>query len=158
MNQINKKLVIAPNLNIKWSGVTSTIFSLLPIQCRSIDIVSFGFNIPSNISSISLYKLFKIRKNRQIIWHARRNIEMLFGIFIKFIFRINMKLIFTSAAQRNHSKYTKWLINKMDKIIATVASRKGMTHFFVKKGRSILRPTPIRATITISSVRCLVKF
>ena len=30
-----------------------------------------------------------------------------------------MQLIFTSAAQRNHSKYTKWLIRKMDKVIAT---------------------------------------
>ena len=119
MNHINKKLVIAPNLNIRWSGVTSTIFALLPIQAKSIDIVSFGFNIPINISSISLYKLFKIRKDREIIWHARRNIEMLFGILIKFIFKMNIKLIFTSAAQRNHSKYTKWLIRKMDKVIAT---------------------------------------
>ena len=30
-----------------------------------------------------------------------------------------MQLIFTSAAQRDHSKYTKWLIKKMDKVIAT---------------------------------------
>jgi mannosyltransferase len=30
-----------------------------------------------------------------------------------------MKLIFTSAAQRDHSNYTKWLIRRMDKVIAT---------------------------------------
>ena len=44
---------------------------------------------------------------------------MLAGLILKQIFRLPLKLVFTSASQRNHSKYTRWLIQKMDAIIAT---------------------------------------
>ena len=119
MNNNHSILVIAPNLNRRWSGVTSTIFSLLPIQCKVIDIVAFGNNIPKEIPSISFLEILSLSKDRQLIWHSRRNIEMLFGLVLKVFLKPNMKLIFTSAAQRDHSKYTKWLIGKMDKVIAT---------------------------------------
>ena len=120
MNVIKKKmLVIAPNLNRRWSGVTSTIFGLLPIQSKFIDIVAFGYNIPKEIRSISFFEILLLSKDCQLIWHSRRNIEMLLGLILKVFFKPKMRLIFTSAAQRNHSKYTKWLIGKMDKVIAT---------------------------------------
>lgn len=112
-------IIITPNLNKRWSGVTSTIFSLLRIQKQYINIVAFGYSIPKEIESISLFRIFCIRKKYLIIWHARRNIEMLVGILLKAIIQKEMKLIFTSAAQRHHSKYTKWLIGKMDEVIAT---------------------------------------
>ena len=41
------------------------------------------------------------------------------GLLLKIIFQPKIKLIFTSAAQRKHSAYTKWLIRRMDKVIAT---------------------------------------
>ena len=53
-------VVIAPNLNRRWSGVTSTIFNLLPIQSKYIDIVSFGFNIPEGIRSVTIYEILKL--------------------------------------------------------------------------------------------------
>ena len=114
-------LVVAPNLNSRWSGVTSTIFALLPIQKKHINIFSFGYNIPKSIPSISLLQIFRYNKKYKLIWHSRRNIEMLLGLILKKIFRLELLLIFTSAAQRKHSKYTKWLIHKMDKVIATSA-------------------------------------
>ena len=120
MNVIKEKmLVVAPNLNRRWSGVTSTIFGLLPIQSNVIDIVAFGYNIPKEIRSISFLEFLRLSKDRQLIWHSRRNIEMLVGLILKVFFQPKMQLIFTSAAQRDHSKYTKWLIGKMDKVIAT---------------------------------------
>ncbi len=112
-------LVIAPNLNRRWSGVTSTIFALLPVQSKQIDIVAFGYNIPKEIQSISFLEILRLRKTHQLVWHSRRNFEMLLGITLKYILQPKMKLIFTSAAQRNHSNYTKWLIRRMDKVIAT---------------------------------------
>ena len=119
MNNNRNVLVIAPNLNRRWSGVTSTIFGLLPIQSKVINIVAFGYNIPKEIRSISFSKILRLSKDRQLIWHSRRNLEMLLGLILKVFFKPKMQLIFTSAAQRDHSKYTKWLIRKMDKVIAT---------------------------------------
>lgn len=109
--------VIAPNLNRRLSGVTSTIVRLLPLQAKSIDIVSFGVGLPSYIPKISLWDLFTLSK--PTVWHARRNLEVLLGLFIKHVLRKNLKLVFTSASQRDHSAYTKFLIRQMDKVIAT---------------------------------------
>ncbi len=53
------------------------------------------------------------------IWHARRNIEMLAGIFMRDVLRMKLRLIFTSAAQRDHKPFTKWLIRRMNAVIAT---------------------------------------
>jgi len=53
------------------------------------------------------------------VYHARRNIEMLWGIVLRDGFRRPIKLAFTSTAQRRHTAYTRWLIRKMDAIITT---------------------------------------
>ena len=95
-----KFIVIAPNLNKRWSGVTSTIFNLLPIQSKEIDIFAFGYNIPVGIKSISLFEILRFNKDLQLIWHSRRNIEMLVGLLLKVLFKPQMQLIFTSAAQK----------------------------------------------------------
>ena len=119
MNNKQNLLVIAPNLNRRWSGVTSTILGLLPVQSKQINIVAFGYNVPKEIRSISFLEILRLRKTHQLVWHSRRNVEMLLGIILKYIVQPKMKLIFTSAAQRDHSNYTKWLIRRMDKVIAT---------------------------------------
>lgn len=117
---MNKRLlVLAPNLNNRWSGVTSTIFALLPIQQLHVNIKAIGYNVPKGIKTITFFQILCLDKNYYLVWHARRNLEMLLGIILKFVVKPKMKLIFTSAAQRNHSKYTKWLIRRMDKVIAT---------------------------------------
>ncbi len=53
------------------------------------------------------------------VWHARRNSEMLAGVVLKFLLGKRLKLLFTSAAQRRHTAYTRWLIRRMDAVIAT---------------------------------------
>lgn len=61
----------------------------------------------------------KPAKRRFRIWHARRNIEMLAGIFMRDVLRMKLRLVFTSAAQRHHKPFTKWLIRRMNAVIAT---------------------------------------
>ncbi len=46
---------------------------------------------------------------------------MLFGLLLRDVLRMPIRLLFTSAAQRNHSRYTRWLIAKMDAVVATSA-------------------------------------
>jgi len=121
--------VIAPNMNRRLSGVTATIVRLLPIQKDTIGIASFGVGLPDFIPKLSIGQLLTLAfkpldDGAPRVWHARRNLEMLLGLFLKHILRQNLKLAFTSASQRNHSAYSSFLIGRMDKVIATSKATK----------------------------------
>lgn len=116
--------VIAPNFKKRLSGVTSTIVQLIPLQRRNgLGIATLGPGLPEELPSIGwldLLSLWRRPKNRRFrIWHARRNVEMVAGIIMRDLLRMKLRLIFTSAAQRHHKPFTKWLISKMDAVIAT---------------------------------------
>lgn len=116
--------VIAPNFKRKLSGVTSTIIQLIPLQrANGLKIVTIGPGLPANLPNIgwmSLPGLWFNPKTRPFrIWHARRNNEMIAGIFMRSVLRMKLKLLFTSAAQRDHKPFTKWLIRQMNGVIAT---------------------------------------
>lgn len=118
--------VIAPNFKKRLSGVTSTIVQLIPLQRQSgIRISTLGPGLPDNLPSlsyVSLLGLWKKPQNRPFrLWHARRNVEMIAGILMRDILRMKIKLIFTSAAQRDHKPFTKFLIRRMNCVIATSA-------------------------------------
>ncbi|MBV6651380.1 MAG: glycosyltransferase family 4 protein, partial [Hoeflea sp.] len=53
------------------------------------------------------------------IWHARRNVEMLMGLAMRDILRMPLRLVFTSASQRVHTGWTRFLVSRMDGVIAT---------------------------------------
>ncbi|MCB5198182.1 glycosyltransferase family 4 protein [Loktanella sp. TSTF-M6] len=120
MTDANTVQVIAPNLKKRYSGVTSTVLRLVPLQAKDIAIASVGPKLPPEIPQIRIRDLFTMRR-RPRVWHARRNNEMLAGLALKHILRQPLKLMFTSAAQRDHSGYTKWLIGKQDALVATSA-------------------------------------
>jgi mannosyltransferase len=44
---------------------------------------------------------------------------MLAGILLRDVLRAPLRLVFTSAAQRKHRAFTRWLIRRMDAVIAT---------------------------------------
>lgn len=119
-------LVIAPNFKRRLSGVTSTIVQLIPEQNRQGQRVAvLGPGLPAHLPHLRWRDLlfFWRRPNghTQRVWHARRNNEMLFGLVLRDVLRIPMKVMFTSAAQRHHTGYTRWLISKMDAVVATSA-------------------------------------
>jgi len=116
--------VIAPNLKRRLSGVTSVIIQIVPEQCRiGTKVATLGPGLPDSLPKIPLKALPELLvgpKERPFrIWHARRNTEMLAGLVLNRFFRAPLKLVFTSEAQRKHSRYTKWLMRHMDKIITT---------------------------------------
>ncbi|AWB48184.1 glycosyl transferase family 1 [Gemmobacter aquarius] len=85
-------------------------------------IVSVGLGLPANLPQISILSLLTMSRfgpNGWRVWHARRNSEMLAGLALRILLRKRLKLIFTSASQRNHSQYTRWLISRMDAVLAT---------------------------------------
>lgn len=116
---MNDPVVIAPNLKRRLSGVTATIARLVPLQAQWIDIAATGPGLPEDIPHIPLGRLPFLSRKTLRVWHARRNTEMLLGLILRDLLRLRLKLLFTSASQRAHTGYTKWLIGKMDAVVAT---------------------------------------
>ena len=118
--------VIAPHFKRRLSGVTSTVIQLVPRQVEAgVRIATLGPGLPPDLPKIGFLDLLSCWKRtasgRTRIWHARRNNEMLFGVFLRDVLRMPFRLIFTSAGQRRHTRFTKWLIRRMDRVVATSA-------------------------------------
>lgn len=132
---MSNPVVLAPNLKRRLSGVTATIARLVPVQADKIDIMATGPGLPDDIPHLPLWKVLLLDRKTKRVWHARRNTEMLLGLILRGLFRLNLVLLFTSASQRQHSGYTKWLIAKMDDVVAT--SRK-TAHYLERDSHVIL--------------------
>ncbi len=116
--------VVAPNFKRRLSGVTSTIVQLIPLQrARGMRVATMGPGLPDSLPHLGWGALSAFwgrpQGRRFRIWHARRNIEMMAGIAMRDILRMRLRLVFTSAAQRDHKPFTKWLIRRMNAVIAT---------------------------------------
>jgi len=116
-------LVVVPNFKKRLSGVTSTIIQLVPLQARRIGIATLGPGLPDHLPKLGWWQVPALLKRPQgaaaRVWHARRNPEMLAGVVLRDILRAPLKLVFTSASQRRHTRWTKFLIRRMDAVIAT---------------------------------------
>src|SRR2546430_15063898 len=78
-----------------------------------------GPHAPDGIARMGFADLLKFwRRRNSLIWHARRNDEMIAGLLLRAL-GWPLKLVFTSAAQRHHKRLTRWLIRQMDAVIAT---------------------------------------
>lgn len=115
--------VIAPNFKKRLSGVTSTIIQLVPVQRRlGQKVAALGPGLPAGLPHVGFGDLLALwqppRGQGVRVWHARRNIEMLPAILMRDVLRMKLKIVFTSASQRHHSGWTKWLISKMDTVVA----------------------------------------
>jgi mannosyltransferase len=126
--------VIITNLKKRYSGVSGTINALLPAQSKTLKIAFVGTDLPGaqrakrenpeNFSYLTLWQAIWISRNhlpdgRCRIWHVRRDPEMLLAIFLRDLLRLPIKIVFTSAAQRRHSFFPRWMISRMDCVIAT---------------------------------------
>jgi mannosyltransferase len=111
--------LIVPNLHRRYSGVTATNRMVAPRLAKLFRAAWFGSDAPEGIARMGAADLMKLwRRRAPLIWHARRNNEMIVGVVLRFL-GWPLKLVFTSAAQRHHSWITRWLIRRMDAIIAT---------------------------------------
>ncbi|MGX4770663.1 glycosyltransferase family 4 protein [Bradyrhizobium guangdongense] len=111
--------VIVPNLHRRYSGVTATNRMVAPRLAKLYRAVWFGSDAPEGIARLGVTDVLKLwGRKKPLIWHARRNNEMIAGVVLRAL-GWPLKLVFTSAAQRHHSWITRWLIRRMDAIIAT---------------------------------------
>ncbi len=111
--------LIVPNLHRRYSGVTATNRMVAPKLAKMFRAAWLGPDAPEGIGRIGLADLAKLWHRRApLILHARRNNEMIVGVLLRSL-GWPLKLVFTSAAQRHHTWITRWLIDRMDAIIAT---------------------------------------
>ncbi|MEM9031308.1 MAG: glycosyltransferase family 4 protein [Pseudomonadota bacterium] len=143
----SKVEVIAPNLKHRLSGVTATVYALVPIQAKEIEIAALGLALPPGIPQIRLRDLPALPRGRPIVWHARRNIEMIAGLALRVFLGGRLKLLFTSASQRHHTRLTRALIARMDWVIAVSdksAEYLSVPHQVVRHGIDTRRFHPAR--------------
>ena len=111
--------LIVPNLHRRYSGVTATNRMVAPKLAKLFRSAWFGPDAPDGIARLGFADLLKLwRRHAPVIWHARRNNEMIVGVVLRSL-GWPLRLVFTSAAQRHHTWITRWLIGRMDAIIAT---------------------------------------
>lgn len=116
--------LIVTNFNRNFTGVSATAAGVLRRQSGQFDMVLAGHPLPGGPAPVT--PLQAIRMSRQppphrpfVIWHVRRNPEMRAALVARDILRMPVRIVFTSAAIRRHSALPRWLISRMDAVIAT---------------------------------------
>lgn len=112
------------NFNPNFTGVSATAAGVLGVQQRQFDLALVGEPLPDCPAPVSRKAAITASKTPPqgrpfAIWHVRRNPEMRVAIWARDVLRRPIRIVFTSAAQRFHSAYPRWLINRMDAVIAT---------------------------------------
>lgn len=116
--------VIALNLHRRFTGISATVRTLVPIQRREVEIGlvdSGGLDVGGKIGllHVALQGFRKPADAEFRVWHARRDVDMIVGIILRDLFRQRWRLIFTSAARKRPGRTLNFLIRRMDAVIAT---------------------------------------
>lgn len=111
------------NYNPHFTGVSATAATVLRQQVARYDLALVGHPLPGCPDPITRAQAHLTSRRSPhapfAIWHVRRNPEMRSALWLRDVRRAPIKIVFTSAAQRLHSAYPRWLIARMDAVIAT---------------------------------------
>lgn len=112
------------NFNRNFTGVSATAASVVRQHTHQYDMALVGQPLPGCPAPISKSQALALSKSASpgrpfAIWHVRRNTEMRAAIWARDVLRRPIKIVFTSAAIRRHSAFPRWLISRMDAVIAT---------------------------------------
>ena len=116
--------LIVTNFNPNFTGVSATTAGVLRAQVPRYDLVLAGEPLPDCPTPITRNAALRASRNVPqgrdfVIWHVRRNTEMRAALWARDVLRLPVRIVFTSAAQRRHSTFPRWLISRMDAVIAT---------------------------------------
>ncbi len=152
--------VIITNMKKRYTGVSGTINALLPVQARALRIGFVGQDLPGaqlakaqspdHFAHLSVWQAIRLSRTplpdgSPRLWHVRRDPEMMLAIFLRDVLRFPIRIVFTSAAKHRHSWFPRWLISRMDGVVATTpeaASFVPNTTRVVFHGASLERFTP----------------
>jgi len=114
------------NFNRNFTGVSATAASMVRRQAKTHDLRLVGHPLPGCAAPITATEARRLSRTPPkgepfAIWHVRRNPEMQAAIWARDALRLPIRIVFTSSAQRLHSAWPRWLIGRMDAVIATSA-------------------------------------
>lgn len=118
--------ILVTNLHRRYTGVSATVKALVPHQAALQPVGLWdtgGLNISQSIP-VSIGLLLRKGWSRPLvgqyrIWHARRDIEILAGLFFRTVLRQPWRVVFTSAAPKQPGFFLRQLIRGCDEVIAT---------------------------------------
>ncbi|MEQ8294247.1 MAG: glycosyltransferase family 4 protein [Roseovarius sp.] len=116
--------LIVTNFNPNFTGVSATAAGVIRQQATRFDMVLAGHPLPGCPDPVTRKDATRLSKTKPenrpfTIWHVRRNTEMRAALWARDVLRLPVKIVFTSAAIRRHSAFPRWLISRMDAVIAT---------------------------------------
>ncbi len=133
INEQEIELIIG-NSNANFSGVTSTMLQVLSQQKSLINLRVMGrHHLPDESLVISFWQVANLYRKplstgKFRIFHARRVDEMIQALLLKYLFRVKLKIVFSSAAQRYRSGFTLWLTDRMDAVLAMCKASASYLH------------------------------
>ena len=119
------------NYNPNFTGVSATAANVIRQQVARYDMALVGQPLPGCPVPITPALAHLTSRTGPpagkpfAIWHVRRNPEMRSALWLRDVRRAPIRIVFTSAAQRLHSAYPRWLISRMDAVIATTDKAAG---------------------------------
>lgn len=122
--------VFVTNFNPNFTGVSATAANVIRQQVAQFDLRLVGHPLPGCPDPITLAEARALSRQPAqstafSIWHVRRNTEMRAAIWARDVLRLPIRIVFTSAAQRRHSALPRWLISRMDAVVATTEKAAG---------------------------------
>lgn len=118
------------NFNRNFTGVSATAANVVRRQAGVFDLALVGHPLPGCPDPIPLRAARRASRTLPAgrpfsIWHVRRNTEMRAALWARDVLGLPIRIVFTSAAQRRHSAFPRWLIGRMDAVIATTEAAAG---------------------------------
>lgn len=115
--------VFVANMHKRFTGVSATIRSLVPVQRRHVkigvvDTADLGLGGEWSFRELAIAGFRRPAASSFRVWHARRTVEMMAGVFLRDVLRQRWKLVFTAASKRKPGGVQGFLINRMDAVIA----------------------------------------
>ncbi len=112
------------NFNARYTGVSATAERMAQAHLGRYDLSLVGQpldGLPAPISAAEARRQSRRPSNGRpfAIWHVRRDPEMMSALYARDVLRLPIRTVFTSAAQHRHSAIPRWLIGRMDAVIAT---------------------------------------
>lgn len=116
--------IVVANLHKRFTGVSRTVAELVPHQRQRqgitlMDSGNLGLGGRLGFWSILRQGWSRPTKGRYRVFHARRDVEMIVGLLLGRVPLQKWKVMFTSAAPKRPNGFLRFLINRMDAVVAT---------------------------------------
>ncbi|WP_136660285.1 glycosyltransferase family 4 protein [Nitratireductor sp. XY-223] len=112
------------NLHRNFTGVSATAAAVARRQAARYSMQIVGRPLAGCPDPVSIRRAVILSRTPGedrpfVLWHVRRNNEMRAALWARDALKLPVRIVFTSAAQRRHSALPRWLISRMDAVIAT---------------------------------------